>query len=115
MQKIRTLTEIENKAVQDFVGGIKEKYGKNIEKIIMFGSKARGDFSQDSDIDILVVTNNKNISRTISDEAFDILLKYGVYLSLKIMELSHFQKINNVMTGFSQNIKKEGIVLWKNQ
>ncbi|MFM6024422.1 MAG: nucleotidyltransferase domain-containing protein, partial [Dolichospermum sp.] len=34
-------------------------YGNNLKQVILFGSYARGDFTSDSDIDILIVTQKK--------------------------------------------------------
>jgi len=34
-------------------------YGNNLKQIILFGSYARGNFTSDSDIDILIVTQKK--------------------------------------------------------
>ena len=41
-----------------------------IEKIILFGSVARGDDAYDSDIDILIITQNVNDDLKISDDVF---------------------------------------------
>jgi len=36
---------------------------KDVEKIILFGSRARGDFNDHSDYDIIIIVKNENISR----------------------------------------------------
>ena len=41
-----------------------KKLGVSVERIILFGSRARGDYREDSDYDILVVVKNK-LSRKI--------------------------------------------------
>jgi len=38
---------------------VAKKYGVEIDRVILFGSRARGDFREDSDWDILVITKNK--------------------------------------------------------
>lgn len=62
-----------------------------IEKIILFGSVARGDDTEDSDIDILIITTNIDDDLKIEDDiygkTFDILLETGEYLSVKIIHL----------------------------
>ncbi|MCW7074784.1 MAG: nucleotidyltransferase domain-containing protein, partial [Candidatus Methanospirare jalkutatii] len=42
-------------AVEEFVRRVLERYKEKIESIILFGSVARGEAKEDSDIDILVV------------------------------------------------------------
>ena len=49
-----------NTIIKEFVESAKEKYNKNIIKMILFGSYARGNAQEDSDIDILVVWKGKN-------------------------------------------------------
>jgi hypothetical protein len=45
--------------------------------------------------------------------AFDIGLKFGLLLSLKILDQTHFKELEDLETFFVQNIKNEGVVLWK--
>ena len=74
----------------------------NVKRLVLFGSRARGDFKRKSDIDLAVL--GENISRFASDvdEMTDTLLKYDiVYLSYK---LSH---------ELLKNIENEGIILYE--
>ena len=38
--------------------GLKKLYGEQLDKIVLFGSQARGDATPESDIDILIVLKN---------------------------------------------------------
>ena len=54
-----------------------------IEKIILFGSVARGEDTEESDIDLLIITPNenyKNLKKEASNKAWDILLTTGEYI-----------------------------------
>ncbi|MFN3966945.1 MAG: nucleotidyltransferase domain-containing protein, partial [Endomicrobiia bacterium] len=55
---MNNLTEKEKQAIKELVEGLKKLYGKNLTRVILYGSKARGDAVPDSDIDILVVLKN---------------------------------------------------------
>jgi predicted nucleotidyltransferase len=72
---------------------------------------ARGDDTEDSDIDILIITTNIDDDLKIEDDiygkTFDILLETGEYLSVKIIHLKHYQRYSNFH--FYKNVKKEGI------
>ena len=46
-------------AINKFVEESKKILGKRIKKIILYGSYARGDYNNSSDIDILVLTDYK--------------------------------------------------------
>jgi len=55
-----------------------------IEKIILFGSKARGDDDDESDIDLLLLTKRIitwNERKAIIDSLYDIQLDYEVIIS----------------------------------
>ncbi|MCQ1537964.1 nucleotidyltransferase domain-containing protein [Methanocalculus taiwanensis] len=62
-------------------------YGGAIEEILLFGSVARGDDHQDSDIDILVITqaDNREVRSKLIDLAFDLLLETEEYISVKVI------------------------------
>lgn len=84
-----------------------------IEKIILFGSVARGDDSKDSDIDIIIITSNINDDLKIEDEiygkTFDTLLETGEYLSVKMIDSEHYKKNRNF--SFYRNIAKDGVLI----
>jgi|GEM_PF-4767554 len=52
---MKNLTEKEKLALEELVDGLRGLYGDNLSRVILYGSKARGDATEDSDIDILVV------------------------------------------------------------
>lgn len=74
----------------------------NIKRLVLFGSRARGDFKRKSDIDLAVL--GENISRFASDidEMTDTLLKYD------IVDLSY--KLSDELL---KNIENEGIILYE--
>jgi len=56
------------------------------EKMILFGSQARGDAREDSDWDLLVLLNKSHKELSDEDKAFQFVLagwKYGAYFSIK--------------------------------
>ena len=62
-------------------------------KIILFGSVARGDDTEESDIDILIITTNSDeLSDEINSSAVDIILAKDEFISLYIMGEEHYNK-----------------------
>lgn len=82
-----------------------------IERIILFGSVAREDDTKNSDIDVLILTSDKNkkIKKDVYSKASDILLETMEDISVKINTLAHYQKYKNMP--FYSNIRKEGVVI----
>ena len=82
----------------------------DIKQIILFGSVARGDDSKDSDIDILIVSNNsKKIEPKITSEVFNVILNNKEFISAHVMSENKLNKIKDF--SLLKNINKEGIIL----
>lgn len=99
----------------EFSRGVKEILGNKLSKIILYGSYARGDYKENSDIDIMVLTTLtneeiENIETDIFDLAFDFQMDYGVDISVVVKNEEHFNYWLGALP-FYDNVKKEGIVL----
>ena len=83
-----------------------------IEQVILYGSKARGDSIEGSDIDILIVTEYsvpREIKYLISDIIYNNELKHDIIISAIIVPQSDYR---NKISPFLMNVRKEGIVIW---
>ena len=83
-------------------------------EIILFGSKARGDYDKDSDIDILILLNaevNSKIEEKIIGDIYDIELKYDILFGLLIQNKNLWHSSKYQVMPVAENINKEGIVL----
>jgi predicted nucleotidyltransferase len=97
--------------VREFVKVALEKYGDRIESIILFGSVARGEAMEDSDIDILVV-GDVSLEELV-DISFPILLEYGELISTKNMKKERLEYLAREGYSFMRNVMKEGVVLYE--
>ena len=92
---------------RDFANSINSKY---IKRIILFGSVARGEDNEDSDIDILIVSDfGDNIEPLIADEVFKIVLDKEEFISAHVMPESKLNRLKSFT--FLNNIEREGIIL----
>jgi len=98
------------KAVEEFVRKLKEKFGSRIKSIVVFGSYARGEWKEESDIDVLIIGDVK--LDEIIDITYPLLLKHGVYISPIVMSRDYFEMLKAEKTGFIENVLKEGISLY---
>ena len=109
--------DIRKKALEEFVRRAKEKYGDKIEKIILFGSYARGEAKRESDIDVLVITKRKDLAleRNIIDLSFEILIEFSVDVSPKVYSREEVDAERKLKSPFILEIEQEGVALaWKN-
>ena len=92
---------------EEFANKIKSD---KIDKIILFGSVARGDDTSDSDIDILIISDYlDDIQDKISYESYQFVLYNQVVISPHIMSNSKIDMINDFT--FMRNVRREGIVI----
>lgn len=82
----------------------------DIKLIMLFGSVARGEDNEESDIDILIVSPNADDLRyKINRIAVDIILEKDEVISPHLMTEEHFNKTRN--NPFLTNVLKEGFVI----
>ena len=97
--------------VLEFVNVALEKYGEKIESIILFGSVARGEAKEDSDVDILVV-GDVSLEELV-DISIPILLEDGELISAKDMNKEHFEYLAKEGYSFVRNVLNDGVVLYE--
>ncbi len=115
--ELKHLSPIEQQALQNFVQLLQEQFDDLIRLVILFGSKARGDSSPDSDLDLLVVVDSDDWRqhKQIRYLAVDICLKYDYTLDIspRIWSVSHLREIEALQTSLYRNIQRDGINLFK--
>ena len=107
-------TEVRNE-VDKLVEKITSKFKDSLLKIIVFGSAARGQLHDESDIDILCLIKKRNLDlfTQITDIAYDIFLEGGKLLSIKVLEEDRFNYLIKLDEAFVKNVLSEGKVLWE--
>lgn len=106
------MNDIEMRAIEDLYQQIKDEF--KVKKIILFGSKARGDAQKYSDIDLLVLAEKPRLQEDrwkLSDVTAEINVDYGVALNCLYFNLKDWELGENVNPLLKQNIEKEGIEL----
>lgn len=102
-------------AINEFLIKINEVLENKIKKIILYGSYARGDYNNSSDVDIMILTtlNNEEIEsyrEAISNIIFDIQVETDIYISPLMKNIDNY----NLRVGFVpfyMNVQKEGVEL----
>ena len=107
--------EEKKQILEEFVADMEKVFETSLKKIILYGSYARGDYRENSDIDIMVLTTLtdeeiRQIKTTIYDVAFDFQMEYGVDISVIIKNEEHFNYWLDALP-FYDNVQKEGVVL----
>jgi predicted nucleotidyltransferase len=92
-----------------------------IHKIILFGSQASGDVQLDSDIDLIVVTNDEYLPKSYKEKS-DVYLKVSralvdftgkIPIDLIVYTKPMYNKFNELGSLFSKEISQKGVVLYE--
>ena len=82
-------------------------------KVILFGSRARGDAKRDSDWDLLILIDSQDIREKedlFRDKIYDLELETGEIISLFVYNNKDWTSRHKI-TPLYKSIKKEGVVL----
>jgi predicted nucleotidyltransferase len=80
------------------------------DRMILFGSQARGDARPDSDWDLLVLLDKPRKEETDEDKAYELVLmgwEHGSYLSIKIYTKEQWE--TRKYSPFYENVVNDGI------
>jgi len=102
-----------HQVANEFKTSLQTLYGKELAEVILFGSYARGNNQEESDLDFAVVLRDPNIRHSAeilktSAIGSRLSLKYGIMISSLPISL---HKKQTSMQGIFQEIRKEGIVI----
>ena len=99
-----------------YIAEIKKIYGTHLQEVILYGSYARGDFKEDSDIDIMILLDLtdmeiKSYRHDLSDMTYDFNMDYDLDIKPMAKNEDHFKKWLNVYP-FYANVEREGVKLF---
>ena len=108
------MPEIISDTVYLFAEQVRKLLTKKLSRIILYGSYARGDFGDNSDIDLMVLVRDmsedeiRNAEEALCNVAFDIELDKGIHISAIVKDEIQFELWNDTLP-FYTNVKREGI------
>ena len=84
-----------------------------LDCVILFGSYARGDYDDESDIDIMILADVDNgdvnkYTRQIYDRIYELEIDFDSVLSLCIVPQDRFYKFKEILP-FYRNVDREGV------
>jgi predicted nucleotidyltransferase len=87
-----TLRLSERKALYDFVGWLRSKFGQRVHVLQLFGSRARGEGNEDSDLDVLAVIDDLTSAerREVHEQTGDALTNYDIILGGLYTSTAHW-------------------------
>jgi len=107
---ITSLTHDEKQAIIR----LKERLEHNFQlvKLIMFGSKARGDHSEHSDIDLMVLVEEPKtpqLREKLSELQFEVILEQDAPIMSTIENYRDWLEEKNISLPFKDSVESEGV------
>jgi len=95
---------------------IAEVYGKHLKSVILYGSYARGDFNDNSDIDIMILLDIsdeeiKNYRHELSSITYDYNMEHEIDIKPIAKNEEHFMRWVSAYP-FYANVNREGVRLY---
>ena len=103
--------------LHDIVTQVCRAIPADLEKVILYGSYARGEATDESDVDIMaVVDNGKELEKTVRqimvDISYDLSLAYGVEVTVLLQDRDEYEQWQPYIP-FLRNVNREGIVVYE--
>ena len=113
-----TLTRDElGNIVQTLTAKLSASIPDNLKKVILYGSYARGDYSDYSDVDMMVLVDSdqpESFYAYIESDVNAMSLEYLVLITCLFKNYNHFYKAMDC-TSFYKNVDSEGIVYYDSE
>ncbi len=108
------LIDDERAAIRLLLEKMIEYFPDEVQQVVLFGSKARGDFDADSDIDILALVKNETwaLRNAIWSLAARIELNYNVLFNVQVIGIERWKEMSLERFSLCRNVEKEGVTLF---
>jgi predicted nucleotidyltransferase len=100
-------------ALQAYAHALQSRFGARLVDVLLFGSQARGDAGDGSDVDVMVILD-RPAGNDLSEArglAFDIWLTYRVLLSVRAFSRRGWQELGAMHSLFYRNVTRDGVSL----
>jgi len=103
--------------LEGYILELQNIYGKYLQSVILYGSYARGDFTNDSDVDIMILLNLtdeeiKEYRHQLSKHTYDFYMAYELDIKPIAKSKEHFMKwVDNYP--FYASVNREGVKLFE--
>lgn len=90
-----------------------EEFGNKLDAVILYGSYARGDYDEESDIDVMVRVKLdkfelKRHRKTMVHISSELGLEHNIYISIHLQDFESFNRYKCCLP-FYQNVIREGV------
>lgn len=86
-------------AFEAFAEKAEEELGDSLKKLVLYGSVARGEETEESDVDVFAVVASVDQKRKLQDIAFEVGMEYGVSFSPVVKTEEEYRRVKDTVYG----------------
>jgi predicted nucleotidyltransferase len=100
-------------ALDELCAAVRTRFGARVIRLALFGSRARGDATEDSDVDVLIVIDGLTSAegREVDAMVGDLLTRHDVLLSPFLVSREHFERLRARERRIVAEIDRDGLAL----
>jgi len=102
--------------LHQFRDELEKALGSNLEQLVLYGSRARGDEMPDSDADVLVVLRDAShrVREMVHQIAYRLMWdrEFRPLIALNIVDHEYYLMLREANSSYIKNIQREGKPLW---
>lgn len=104
-----------NNIIQKLAQIYRSVYGRDLVQVILYGSYARGDYDNESDVDIVAIVRGERTAlqeqlKRVWDASSELELEYDTILSPTVIPYDEFEQYREALP-YYRNIVQEGVVV----
>ena len=104
------LTASEKHIIEEFKRQVEDQFPGELVRLVIFGSKARGDATRESDLDVLVIIRSEDwkLGDQIRSLGYALELERGVVVSIQVMSERYYEELRERGSQFLKAVEREG-------
>ena len=105
------LTDEEKTALRELKDVLKLFLGDRLVRFVLYGSKARGDYHSESDLDVAIVVKGLTtvLKHQVLDKVADVEFKYLLPVSTLVLSEEDFNNLKERERRIALDIERDGI------
>ena len=103
----------EQPIIEEFKRRVEARFPGELIRLVIFGSKVRGEATPESDVDLLAVIQSENwrLWDEIRGVGYALELEHEVVLSIQVISRNHYERLRTNGTQFFHVLEQEGVVV----
>jgi predicted nucleotidyltransferase len=108
-----TLLVVERAVLEQYCAWVRERFPGRVRALTLFGSRARGEGNEESDLDLLVAIEALTSAEAheARQMAGDALTHHDILLSPLVMSWERFQELRSCERLITREIERDGVPL----